>query len=789
MNLPMKWLQIYTDIDPDPRDFSHRMTMTGSKVESYVVEADAVRNVVAGKVLSILHHPDADHLWVCQVSVGGRTLQIVTGAQNVHEGDLVPVALDGAVLAGGKEIRAGAIRGEESSGMLCSLAELGLSIHDFPDCIEDGIMILPPDTVPGADIAGVVGLDDVVYEFEITPNRPDCQGVLGLAREAAVTYGVPLKVETPAVGKTHGDVKRFLSVQNDTPGNCLRYTGAIVENVRIQPSPLWMRQRLRRCGVRPINNIVDITNYVMLEYNQPMHAFDYRHVQDGHIVVRQAKKGERIVTLDEVERTLSADMMVIADSKKPIAIAGVMGGEYSSILDDTATIIFESASFNGANVRTTARALGMRTESSARFEKGLDPHNTEPAILRALQLVELLDAGDVVAGLVDAKGDMPVPARVPLEPERINAYLGTGDIPRAFMADTLTQLGCTVEGDTVTPPTFRADIQGFVDLCEEVARIYGYDKIPNTVLSGAATARPSERQRFERRIAACCVAAGLYEINTVSFMGNKDLDLIDAPAGSALRDAVVISNPLGEDTAMMRTTALPGMLATLARNYNARIPAVGLFELAREFESTGEQLPKERQRLVLGSYGQGDFYTMKGIVEQLAAAANIHGLHYARAADRPVFHPGRSATVSVGDSVVAVLGEALPTVCQNYGIRERVLLCDLDLDALFALRGGTVKFAPLPKFPAVTRDLALVCDTDLPSAQIEAVIRQGCGDILAELAVFDVYTGEHMAAGKKSIAYSLVLRAADRTLTDEDADDALARTLALLKEQGVLLRS
>lgn len=787
MNLPMEWLRAYTDIKADPQDFSHRMTMTGSKVESYVQEADTVTNVVAGKIVSKKHHDNADTLWVCSVFDGSQNIQIVTGAQNVSEGDMVPVALDGALLPDGKEIKSGELRGEKSEGMLCSLAELGLTTHDFPDCIEDGIMILPADTKPGTPIADVVGLNDVIFEFEITPNRPDCQGILGLVREAAVTYNVPFNQDIPALKKTHGDVNTFLTVENQTP-NCLRYTGAIVENVRVKPSPLWMRQRLRRCGVRPINNIVDITNYVMLEYNQPMHAFDHRYVAGEVMIIRQAQKGEAIVTLDGVERNLTPNMMVIADAEKPIALAGVMGGEYSGIMDDTTTIVLESACFNAANVRATARAQGMRTEASSRFEKGLNPYNTELAVTRALQLIEELDAGDIVTGLIDVKRELPVSPTIRLEPDRINHYLGTDDIPRDFMVKTLTQLGCTVKGDDVTPPHFRADITGFVDLCEEVARIYGYDKIPVTVMSGVATARPTERQRFDRQVAQLCVAGGLYEINSSSFMGKKDLDLLQVAADSPLRKAVVIRNPLGEDTAMMRTTALTGMLSTLARNYSARIPSAGLFELTREFLLTGKELPDERRKLILGSYGQGDFYMLKGIVDMLTHQFHIDNVEYNRATGNPIFHPGRSAELSVQGTSFGLVGEIMPTVAQEYGIRDRVYVADIDMDLLFSLRGGTVKFQPLPKFPAISRDLALVCDADVPSAAIETVIRESCGAILDELSVFDVYTGEHMQSGKKSIAYSLTLRDSAKTLTDEDADAAITRALSALKPLDIELR-
>ncbi len=792
MNLPIKWLNDYTKVDVPSREFAHRMTMTGSKVEGWASEADGVENVVTARVLSLERHPDSDHLWICKVDAGGgKELQIVTGAQNLTEGAVVPLALDGARLPNGTVIKTGKLRGAVSEGMMCSLGELGLTVHDFPECIEDGIMILPPETPVGEDITKTLGMDDVVFEFEITSNRPDCMCVTGLAREAAATFGGALNIPDPKVTKTHGDVNKMLGVDNQTPQNCLRYTGAVVENVRVKPSPQWMRERLRLMGVRPINNIVDITNYVMLEYNQPMHAFDYRNVKDHRIIVRQAREGEAITTLDDVERSLDPSMMVIADSEKPIAVAGVMGGEYSGIADDTTTIVFESACFNGLNVRASARALGLRTEASARYEKGLDAHNTVPALTRALELVELLDAGDIVGGMIDAVGDVPAPPVIPLEPARVNAFLGT-DIPADEMVRVLRKIDFAV-GDklNVTPPTFRADILGFADVAEEVARFHGYDKIPSTVMKSVASARPTERQRFERGVVESCVASGLYEINTYSFMSMKQLDMIRAPKDSALRRAVAISNPFGEETSYMRTTAVPSMLETLARNYNGRVPSAALFELAAEFlpGPDPEKLPAEPKKLVIGGYAKLGFYDVKGVLDAVAARFNIGALEYRACKDNPTYHPGRCAAIYAGGEYVGVLGELHPLAAENYGIKERVVLADIGLDALYALRGGTKRYKQLPKFPAVTRDVALVCGEEIESARIEQKIREGCGDILEAARVFDVYRGDKVAAGKKSIAYSLVLRDSEKTLTDEHADEAIRKTLALLAADGITLRS
>ena len=790
MIVPLKWLRTFVDINASPREFSHKMTMSGSKVEGYRRENENIKNVVAGKIVEIKKHPDADNLLVCAVFIGSGIIQIVTGAHNIRISDIVPVALDGAMLPSGQTIARGELRGKVSDGMMCSLAELGLTANDFPECIEDGIMVLPSDTKIGADVSKVLELDDIIFEFEITPNRPDCLCVTGLAREAAITFGLEFKCPRPKVTKSHGHITELLLVQNDTPENCQRYVGAVVDNVRVKPSPKWMRERLRQCGVRPINNIVDITNYVMLEYNQPMHAFDYSHVKDSKIIIRQAHEDETIVTLDDTERSLTPDMMVIADSEKAIALAGVMGGEYSGITDVTTTVVFESACFSAKNVRSTSKNLGLRTESSSRYEKGLDPHNTEVAIIRALELVEQLDAGDIVKGVVDARGNMPQPMPIAFDPLEVNRFLGTS-ISTAFMTSTLQRLGCIVDDSlNVTPPTYRGDIEGFADLAEEVARFYGYDNIPSTVMSGVAAARPSEYQRFEQKIVDVCIASGMLEINTVTFMGRRDLDMLSLPANSKLRDAVVIDNPLGEETALMRTTALPGMLDVIARNYNARIGRAKLFELATEFAPDQDNdLPKEYNKLVIGMYGHGDFYDLKGIVELIAERARVGILSFEAVTDDPTYHTGRTAAVLAGGKKIAMLGEVMPTIADAYGIHDRIYVANIDLDALFLLSSSTVKYRKLPKFPAVTRDLALVCDIDVPAATIERAIREGCGEILEELRVFDVYTGNKIAEGKKSIAYSLVLRNRDKTLTDADADEAIRRALGFLSSLGIEIRS
>ncbi len=789
MNAPYKWIKEYCDIDATPLDFSRRMTMSGSKVEGYSCATDKIRNVVAGKILSVEKHPDADKLCICQVDVGKNSVQIVTGATNVAAGDVVPVALDDSELPNGQHIEKGKLRGVESCGMMCSLAELGLTVHDFPECIENGIMQLPRDTVPGSDIAAVLALDDTVIEFEITSNRPDCLCVSGLGREAAVTYGVPFKFTPAAARPTHGDVHKLLKVRIDAPEYCLRYSGAVVSNVKIEPSPLWLRTRLRECGVRPINNIVDITNYIMLEYNQPMHSFDLRNVEDSEIIVRRAHKGEKITTLDEIERELSEDMLVIADSHKPIAVAGVMGGTYSGIYDDTDSVIFESACFEPRNNRATAKALGMRTDASTRYEKGLSPENTMPALCRALELVEQLGAGTVVSGIVDARGNEKKIPKVTFEPQRTNAFLGT-DIPEKQMRDILTALEFTFDGDKVVPPYFRGDIECFADVAEEIARIYGYDRIPTTVMFGAAAAEHTAKQRFLALVNEICCGCGLYEINTSSFLNPRAFSLMKIAPDSELRRAVRIMNPIGEETSLLRTTLVASLLDVLARNYKNRVPAVRMFECNTEIIASDDstKLPLERQKLVIGGYTDVDFYWLKGVVETLAERINLE-FSFSALSDNGLLHPGRAASVSCGGETVGFIGELHPEIAKNYGIKTRALVAEIDVEKLFALRSGDRVYRDMPRFPALQRDLALVCDEDTQCADVETVIRNGCGALLESLNVFDVYRGEQLPAGKKSIAFELTLRDAEHTLTDEQADAAVKATLSALAARGVTLRA
>ena len=818
MKMPLGWAKEFADITCTPQEFADRMTMSGSKVECWESEADQIENVVVGKILEIVPHPDSDHMVVCQVEVGQEEpVQIVTGAGNLKVGDLVPAALHKSRLPGGKEIRKGKLRGVASNGMLCSLSELGLTKHDFPNAVEDGILVLDEEWAPGTPAVTALGMDDVTVEFEITPNRPDCLAVRGLGRETAATFGVPFRDHVPEVKPGHGDVNSLLKVDIENTELCYRYCGAVVENVRVKPSPKWMRQRLRNCGVRPINNLVDITNYVMLEYGQPMHCFDYRYVNGGHIRVRNAAAGEHIVTLDGVDRTLSPEMLVIADEKGPIGVAGVMGGEYSGTYETTTTVVFESAMFNGPSVRTTAKKLGLRTESSGKYEKGLDPNNCHKALARALELVQLLDAGDVVNGVIDI---YPVPResrRILLRPDMVNKLLGT-QLSREEMVEILLPLGFVMDGDYVVCPTDRWDMERDCDIAEEIARFVGYNKMPSTVMRGVAQARPTPRQNFDEKMTQTLAGYGLWECETFSFYSPKCYDQINLSAQSPLRNAVVISNPLGEDTSIMRTTALPSVLEVVARNYSARAAECAVFEQATEYlpsplahevadndfndyaalceklaaegKTPSDLLPCEKQKLILAAYGANwDYLALKGVVEKLLETAGIYNVKVVRNSEGTTYHPGRTADLYLDDTKIGTVGELHPTVCANYGIKARVVAADLDLDVMFALRATETLFQPLPKHPATSRDLALVADTSVAAADMVACIEKGAGKILESLTLFDIYTGEKIGEGKKSLAYNLVFRAADRTLTDEEVDAAVQKILKNLAAINVSLRS
>ncbi len=798
MKMPLRWAQSYAPFVANAQEFSDKMTMSGSKVETYFSERDKMSRVVIGRIEKLERHEESDHLWVCQVDAGAENVQIVTGAQNLKQGDLCPVALHGAKLPNGSEIRRGKLRGVESAGMLCSLGELGLDLRDFPNAVEDGILVLEEEAIPGQEAAVALGMDDVCFEFEITPNRPDCLSVLGLAREAAATFGVPFSPPTPPPHAVGGNIEEILSVDIQDDTRCFRYCAAMVDNVRVKPSPRWLRERLRLCGVRPINNIVDITNYVMLEYGQPMHAFDYAYVNGGHITVRTAEDKECIVTLDGVERKLENDMLVIADEKGPVALAGVMGGEFSGIYDSTCRVVFEAASFDGPSVRSAAKCVGLRTESSGRFEKGLDPEQVMPALTRALELVKLLDAGDIVNGVLDI---YPAPRSVrqlPFVPEEINRLLGI-EVGREEMVQMLTPLDFVVQGDTICIPTFRADVSRTCDIAEEIARFVGYNHIPMTVLNGQAKAVFSERQQFERRLRNLLCGFGFWQCETFSFYSPKNFDRIHLEKDSHLRRAVKIQNPLGEDSSLMRTTALPSMMDVVGRNWAARNESAALFETATEYlpHESDEQLPQEQQKLVLAAYGKHwDYCAVKGVVEALFCAFGIDlsVLSVQRNDAGESYHPGRCADIYLpaqenGPRLLARVGELHPLVCEAYGVPTRVLAAEVWLDTLWQARGGVPQYRPLPRFPAVTRDLALVCDEAVPAGEVQRIIRKAGGKRLEQVSLFDVYRGEKLGENKKSLAYSLVLRSAEGTLTDEEADGTVAKILKKLDEIDVVLRS
>lgn len=792
MDLSIRWLKDYVDIgDISMRDFSEAMSMSGSKVEGWTTEFEDVKNVVVGKILSVEPHPDSDHLVICQLDVGQQEpVQIVTGASNVHVGDMVPAALHKSQLPNGVKITKGKLRGVMSNGMMCSIAELNLTKGDFPYAAEDGIFLLQEDCQVGQDIASAIGCNDTCVEFEITPNRPDCLSVLGLAREAAVTFGKELKMHTPQVKGCGGDIHDYLSVEVRNPQLCPRYTAKVVKNVKIGPSPRWMRERLRASGVRPIDNIVDITNYVMLEYGQPMHAFDIEYVKDHKIIVRNAVSGETIQTLDGVDRTLSEDMLVIADSEKASAVAGVMGGEHSGINENTHTVVFESACFKGSSVRITAKKLGMRTESSGRFEKGLDAQNCLPAVMRACELVELLGAGEVVDGVIDVDNTNYQPTRIHLDADWTNRFLGT-DIPKEQMVKILTDLQFQMEGDEIIVPSFRSDVEHKADIAEEIARFYGYNNIPTTIAKGSPEGGYNEYQKFERMVNQNMLAQGMYEIMTYSFVSPKQYDKIRLPKDDPKRQSVVIRNPLGEDTSIMRTNAIPSMMDILSKNYNNRNGAVSLYEIGNEYIPVeGELLPDEVPNLVLGMYGDDkDFFTLKGVVENLLDTLAIREYDVDAKSDDPTFHPGRCAVLSKDGEEFGIIGEVHPLVCANYGINTRVYVGKLKLRKLFAMMDTQRSYVPMPKFPASTRDLALLCDDALPVMTMEKAIKAAAGKILEKIELFDVYKGSQIAQGKKSVAFNISMRASDRTLTDEEVNSAMSKILKALEELGAQIRS
>ena len=795
MKLNRNWInEEFVDLSHvSDKEYVETLTVFGQKVETWERMDAAIKNVVVGKVISMVPHPNSDHMFICQVDVGKEELvQIVTGAQNVHEGDLVPAALHNSWLPGGIHITKGKLRGEKSNGMLCSFTELGLTQNDLPGVFADGIWILNDEPCKvGDDINLVIGNDDTIVDFEITNNRPDCYSIIGLARESAAAFNLPMKHHEPVVkGSDAGSMYDKLDVEVPAAELCNRYTAKMVANVKIGPSPKWLRQRLRANGVRPINNIVDITNYVMLEYGQPMHAFDYRYVASGKIVVREAEAGETLTTLDGVVRNLKPGMLVIADDNKAIGLAGIMGGENSEIMDDTTMVVFESANFDGTSIRQTALALGMRTEASGKFEKHLDPMMTVPAVNRACELVELLEAGDVLDGTIDIINYVPQPKTLPLEPEKINRLLGT-NISREQMVDYLNRLEIPVEGDTILVPSFRPDLNLMADIAEEVGRSFGYNEIPTTAFKTSTQGGYSDFMKLETKAGQLCRSLGYSEIITYSFVSPAIFDQIRIPADSKLRNAMRIQNPLGEDTSIMRTIALPSMLEILSRNYAYHNKAAKLYELAKIYLPVeGQKLPEEPKMLLLGTYGEGtSFFTLKGELEAVLKGLRIKKASYTAVKDNPSFHPGRCAKVTIDGIDVGFLGQVHPLVCKNYGMDAEVYCAEIDFSKLFTMTLPEPTYVPLPKYPTVSRDLAVLCDEALTVAEVEAVMTAAAGKLLRNIRLFDIYRGTGVPEGKKSVAFSLELRADDRTLTDTDSEAVVTKVLGALKEKlNVTLR-
>ncbi|MBQ8852643.1 MAG: phenylalanine--tRNA ligase subunit beta, partial [Oscillibacter sp.] len=879
MNLSRKWLNEFVTVEANDKDFAEAMTLSGSKVEITTDLGAEISNIVVGQVLSMERHPNSDHMWICQINVGNpeEPVQIVTGAWNVHVGDMVPVAKHKSTLPGGKKIEKGKLRGVVSNGMLCGLSELGLderdfpyavitaaallndykaidpekpsipadiqpghniygpvvaakveavksagnglwtcklsyaekdgpsgavvttpcqNIHtddmvalntktgvictladlhaeqrEFPHCIPDGIFILHEEGIkPGDDLKPVIGADDHVVEFEITPNRPDCLSVIGLAREAAATFNAELRLHEPQVkGGAEGNLWELLDVETPAADLCPRYTARMVRNVKIAPSPKWMRERLRAMGVRPINNIVDITNYVMLEYGQPMHAFDYRYVKGGKIIVRRAEEGEELTTLDGNVRKLTADHLVIADDTRAVGLAGIMGGLNSEIVDDTVDVVFESANFNGTCIRKGALSLGMRTEASAKFEKGLDILNTLPAVNRACELVEMLGAGEVVDGVIDILNYVPNPTTLKLRADKINELLGT-NVAEEEMVRILRKLDFTVDGDSVTVPSWRGDVEHYSDLAEEVARFFGYNNIPCTLMRGQTTLGGySPAQKLEQTLGSVCRTMGYDEIITYSFISPTYYDKIRWAADDERRQSFKILNPLGEATSIMRTTVLPSMLEILTRNYNFRNKAAKLYEIGRIYLAGGEDgLANESKLLSMGAYGGDmDFFTMKGAIEAVMESIRAEKVTYQAVTDNPSYHPGRCAKVLADGKEIGVFGQIHPLVAQNYGVDTELYCAELSFDALMAAKGADAEYVALPKFPAVTRDIAVVCQEAITVGALEESIKKGAKGLLKDVALFDIYRGKGVAEGKNSVDYNLTLRADDRSLTGE----------------------
>ncbi len=796
MKVSLNWLRRYVEINVSLDELCKKMIQAGFEVDGIDDLSQTIKNVVVGRIVKLEKHPDADKLQICQLDVGGETpIQIVTGADNVFEGALVPVALHDSYLPNGMHIKKGKLRGVASNGMLCSGEELCLKEGDFKGAEVHGILILQEDHPAGTDMRSILGLDDIVIDFSVTANRPDCQSILGIAREVAVVLDTELKRPKPVYKTKGGNINDHISVAVEDYDLCPRYMGRVVTNVRIAESPEWMKKCLKAAGMRPINNIVDITNFVMLETGQPMHAFDLRDVRGGKIIVRRARDGEIMTTLDEKEHRLSSDMLVIADAEQPSCLAGIMGGLDSEIKNDTTSIFFESAKFRRDSVRHTARTLGLRTESSARFEKGVDILNPEYALERALGLIYDLDAGDIMDGVIDRNQGLPRERVLHVAVPSVNALLGV-DISAEKMVEILNRLSIqtALSGDILTCriPSFRDDIEGRADIAEEVMRIYGYDHIAGTPMQGSIIRGKRSHDRLcADRIKARLVAQGLSEIMTYSFISSKALDMLEISAEDERRRVVTLHNPLGEEYSVMRTQLISSMLTVLSTNYKRKTSSARFFELSKVFipESLPlDKQPKERSALSIGLYGEEeDFFSLKGLVEDVLSAFEIHPT-YERASE-PYLHPGRQAAAIMEREAVTIFGEVHPDITVRFGIEARVYVAEIRVDLLEKLKKSIILYKPLPRFPAVERDLALTCDRELAVAEIEETIRAWGGKNLESVELFDVYEGAQISKGQKSVAYRLVFRSAESTLKDEDVEASLNKMFKKLKEKGCILRS
>jgi phenylalanyl-tRNA synthetase beta chain len=791
MLVPVSWLKDYVDIDNiSIKELEEKLIMSGSNTETVTKIADNVEGVVVGKILEIVPHPNADKLIITKVDVGSETVQIVTGAENLHVGDYIPVALPGAKLPGGIKIKKGKLRGEISNGMLCSAEELGFQENVVPKESKNGIFILKGDFTLGEDIKKALSLDDYVIEFEITPNRPDCLSMIGMARETSATFDLQINYPKIKIEDEIEDIDSYTSVEVEDYDLCKRYAARVVKDIKVEPSPMWLQMKLMKAGVRPINNIVDITNYVMLEYGEPLHAFDLEKLNGNRIVVRRAKKGEKIVTLDEVERELDENNLVIADADRPVAIAGIMGGEDTEVTENTKIILLEGANFDKTSIRNSSRSIGLRTEASSRFEKGVDPNIVVNALNRACQLIEQLGAGKVIKGVIDKYENKLEKWFITVRPERINDLIGV-QLSQDEIADILNRLELETEKKeeklVVTIPTFRQDLQQEADIVEEVARIYGYDRVQPTLPKGAAWGARTNAQEIEYYTKNILNSIGFNEITTYSFVSPKSLDTINVPEDSFLRRTVNLINPLGEEYSVMRTSLIPNMMEVLTRNYNRNVNDVLAFELGRIFiphDVPVTTLPLEKKVLTIGMYGEKiDFFSLKGAVCTLLDRLGIKGYQFEPEKNHSTFHPGRCATIAYGNHILGSLGEIHPDVLENYNIDIRTYVADIDFNIILQLARLDKLYKPLPKYPAITRDIAVIVKDTVYSKEIENIIIQKGGELLEECRFFDVYKGRQIPKGYKSMAYSLTFRAGDRTLTDGEVGKVYDRILNELKER------